>query len=300
MSSQPREILLKKLEGLDRMPSIPVVLTPLLNYLEQPIEQLQIQRVVDLISQDKSLAAQCLRMANSPLYGRYAQIASVRDAVVALGMHRMRDIAVSCSMLTLFPGGQNEIDPIVFWEHSMGCALVCRHFAEKIGFPDPGKVYLAGLLHDLGILVNLWILPGEFRAAIELARQEGVPLHEAELKTMGLTHCESGQLVAERWGLTAELVAVVRYHHEPQNAPQYRALLALVSLSDLLCRMENIGHGYSEERQVDVLEEPAFALLLKECPALETFDWARFTFELESYLDDVQQLVTQLYRGSMS
>lgn len=297
MSSQPREILLQKLEGLDRMPSIPVVLTPLLNYLEQPIEGLQIQGVVDLISQDKSLAAQCLHMANSPLYGRYAEVGSVRDAVVALGMHRMRDIAVSCSLLTLFPRGQDEIDPIVFWEHSLGCALVCRRFAQKIGFSYPEKAYLAGLLHDLGILVHLWILPKEFRAAMELARDEGIPLHEAEWKTLGLMHSESGRLIAERWGLTADLVAVVRYHHEPQNAPQHKALLALVSLSDLLCRMENIGHGYAEERQVDILAEPAFDLLLKECPALETFDWARFTFELESYLDDVQQLVNQLYRG---
>jgi HD-like signal output (HDOD) protein len=298
MSSQPREILLKKLDGLDRMPSIPAVLTPLLNYLEQPIECLQIQRVVDLISQDKSLAAQCLHMANSPLYGRYAEVGSVRDAVVALGMQRMRDIAVSCSVLKLFPGDQNQIDPIVFWEHSMGCALVCRHFAQKIGFPDAGKAYLAGLLHDLGILVNLWILPKEFGAAIELARREGIPLHEAEFRTLGLTHCESGELIAERWGLTADLAATIRYHHEPQNAPpQFRALLALISLSDLLCRMENIGHGYAEERQVDFVEEPAFALLLKECPALETFDWARFTFELESYLDEVQRLVNQLYRS---
>jgi len=297
MSSQLRETLLKKLEGLERMPSIPVVLTPLLHYLEQPVERLEIQRVVDLISQDKSLAAQCLHMANSPLYGRYAEVASVRDAVVALGMHRMRDIAVSCSVLKLFPGDQHQIDPVVFWEHSMGCALVCRHFAQKIGFPDPAKVYLAGLLHDLGILVNLWILPREFEAAIELARQEKIPLHEAESKTSGLTHCESGQLIAERWGLTADLVSVIRYHHEPQSAPQHRALLALVSLSDLLCRMENLGHGYPEDRQIDFQGEPAFALLLKECPALETFDWARFTFELESYLDEVQRLVNQLYRS---
>jgi HD-like signal output (HDOD) protein len=297
MNSQPRDVLLKKLEGIDRMPSIPVVLTPLLNYLEQPVEQLQIQRVVDLISQDKSLAAQCLRMANSPLYGRYAEVASVRDAVVALGMQRMRDIAVSCSVLKLFPSDQVQVDPIVFWEHSMGCALVCRHFAQKIGFPDPGKVYLAGLLHDLGILANLWVLPNEFGAAIELARTERIPLHEAELRTLGLTHCESGSIIAERWALTPDLVAVVRYHHDPQSAPAHRALLALVSLSDLLCRMDGIGHGHSEDRQVNFLEEPAFALLLKECPALETFDWARFTLELGSYLGEVQKLVTQLYRA---
>jgi HD-like signal output (HDOD) protein len=278
------------------MPSIPVVLAPLLQYLEQPVEKVEVQRVVDFISQDKSLAAQCLRMANSPLYGRYSKISSIRDAVVALGMHRMRDIAVSCSVLKLVPTGQTQVDPIVFWEHSMGCALVCRHFAQRIGFQDPGKVYLAGLLHDLGILVNLWVLPSEFGSAIALARAEEIPLHEAELRVLGLTHCESGELLAKRWGLTAELAAVVRFHHEPEKATSHEGLLALVSLSDLLCRMGGLGHGYAEARQVDFLEEPAFSLLLRQCPSLELFDWARFTFELTAYLDEVHRLVSVLYR----
>lgn len=171
-----------------------------------------------------------------------------------------------------------------------------RRFARGIGFSDHGKAYLAGLLHDLGIIVNLWILPGEFGRAMELARTHRIPLHEAELRTMGLTHCESGRRLAEQWGLTPELVEVVGSHHQLENATHHRALLALVSLSDLLCRMNGLGHGFIEERQVNFLEQPGFALLLKECPTLETFDWARFTFELEGYLDEVHRLVSLLYR----
>jgi HD-like signal output (HDOD) protein len=64
---------------------------------------------------------------------------------------------------------------LVFWENSLGCALVCRHLARKINLSDPGKAYLAGLLHDLGIIVNLWVLPKEFRAAWETAKAEGIP-----------------------------------------------------------------------------------------------------------------------------
>ena len=162
MSDQSRELLLKRLEGLDQMPTIPVVLTPLLRYLEQPLERLEVQQVVDLISQDKSLAAQCLQMSNSPLYGRWQSVDSIRGAVVALGLQRMRDIAVSCSVLKLLPTGKSNLDPTVFWEHSLGCALVCRQFARRIGFADPGKAYLGGLLHDIGIVAHLWILPQEF------------------------------------------------------------------------------------------------------------------------------------------
>ena len=61
-----------------------------------------------------------------------------------------------------------------------------RHIARKINFSDPEKAYLAGLLHDLGIIVNLWILPKEFGSAWELGKAEGIPLHEAEQKAMGL------------------------------------------------------------------------------------------------------------------
>src|SRR5213082_625485 len=101
MTVQTQETLLKKLKAIDQMPTLPVVLTPLLHYMEQPLERLEVQQVVDLISQDKSLTAQCLQLANSPLFGQWQKIDSVRAAVMALGMQRMRDVAMSCSVLTL-------------------------------------------------------------------------------------------------------------------------------------------------------------------------------------------------------
>lgn len=60
--------------------------------------------------------------------------------------------------------------------------------------------------------------------------------------------------------------------------------------------MNGLVYGYNEERQVNFLEEPGFAILLEECPTLKAFDWARFTFETEAYLDEVHRLVTLLYR----
>lgn len=154
-----KEALLKNLEKIDTMPSIPVVVALLLRYLEQSADTLDVQKVVALLSQDKSLTAQSLHMANSPLFGHWQKIDSLKGAVVSLGFQRLRDIVISCSVLRLMPVGQTQINPVTFWEHSLGCALVSRHFARKIAFPNPDKAYLGGLLHDLGILVNLWVLP---------------------------------------------------------------------------------------------------------------------------------------------
>src|SRR5579863_1402785 len=175
-----KQALLQRLEGLHQIPTIPAVLAPLLRYLQQPVEQLDVQKVTDLLSQDKSLAAQCLQMANSPLFGRAQNVQSLRGAVLSLGFHHVSDIAMSCGVLNMLPGDKTGLDPVVFWEHSLGCALVCRHLARKINFGDPGKAYLAGLLHDLGIIVNLWVLPKEFGAAWGTAKAEGIALDEAE------------------------------------------------------------------------------------------------------------------------
>jgi HD-like signal output (HDOD) protein len=288
--------MLAKIEDLHHIPTIPAVLAPLIRYLEQPMEQLDVHRVTDMIAQDKSLAAQCLQMANSPLFGRWQKIDSLRGAIVGLGFQRVSDIAMSCGVLNLTPTDGHGIDPIFFWEHSLGCALVCRHFARKIAYPDPGKAYLAGLLHDLGIVVNLWTVPKEFCAAFEFARAEGIPLHEAEQLNMGFTHCESGRLLANRWELSPDLCEVVSLHHEPPQSNKHAGLVALVELSDLLCRMSGLNYGYVERREVNLLEHTGFSVLSQQCPSLKDLDWARLTFELDSYLDEVHSLVHSIYR----
>jgi HD-like signal output (HDOD) protein len=292
-----KQILLHRLEDLRQIPTVPAVLGPLLGQLQRPAEQVDVQTITHLLEQDESLAAQCLHMANSPLYGRWQRVESLRAAVVSLGLHRVGDIAMSCSVLNLLPKGKTGMDSVFFWEHSLGCALVCRHLARQLKIGDPGKAYLAGLLHDLGIIVNLWVLPGEFRTSFELAKAEGVPLHEAEQRTLGFTHCDSGRLLAERWGLAPDLTEVVTYHHSPENSSQHGELVALVHIADLLCRMSGLNYGYVEERQLTLFEDAGFTFLARNSSSLKNFDWARLTFELEAYIEEVHSLVRTIYRS---
>jgi two-component system, OmpR family, copper resistance phosphate regulon response regulator CusR len=229
------------------------------------------------------------------IFGRWQKVDSLRGAIVALGFQRISDIAMSCGILNMMPK-DSGVDPVVFWEHSLGCALVTRHLARKISFPDPGKAYLAGLLHDLGIIVQLWILPKEFCQVLEEAKTQGMPLHEAEKSVLGFTHCESGRLLAERWELSPDLIEVVSLHHNPSKSLNHADLVSLVEISDLLCRVSGLNHGYIEKREVNLFEQTGFSILAEQCKGLENFDWARLTFELDSYLDEVHSLVHAIYR----
>jgi putative nucleotidyltransferase with HDIG domain len=295
MTMETLDRLRSRITSIDSMPTIPVILRPLLHCLDQPVEQIDITRIVELISYDKSIAAQCVRMANSALFGRNKPVESVRTAVMNLGMWRVRDLLFSNSLTQVIPANRWVVEPTVFWRHSLGVALVCRKFAEILGYPDTEKAYLAGLLHDIGILVNSMVAPEEFRATFENATREQIPLNEAELATLGFTHCDSGRVLGEAWKITPELIQAIELHHDIGDPERGGPLVAIVHLSDLLCRLRNLGYGYYEPRQIDFANEPGWLYLMMQFPNLADLDLARFTFMLDEYAKEVEELVSTVF-----
>jgi len=114
---------------------------------------------------------------------------------------------------------------------------------------------------------------------------------------LGFTHCDSGRMLGQRWDLAPDLVEVVSLHHTPEESLNHSGLVAVVELSDLLCRMSGLNHGYIEKREVNLRKTRSFTLLSEQCQTMKEFDWARLTFELDSYLDEVHSLVHAIYRA---
>lgn len=295
MNADLKEGLKKRVERLRTLPSSPAVLQPLLELLRLPSEKIDLKKVVQLVSYDKTIAAQCLRIANSPLYGRAKETESVRAAVLSLGIQRVEDILLTCCLHKFSTGAKWAGDPGVFWRHSLGCAAVCREMAELIGYEDPDKAYLAGLLHDLGILVNSLAYPAEYERLLTAARENGAPLIEQETQDLGFTHCESGRILASMWKLPQAITEVITYHHDVARTPSANPLVALVHIGDVLCRLRGLGYGYEEWRSVDLAEDPAWEELAKRCPRLRTMDLARFTMDLDACVPRVQVLVESVF-----
>ena len=285
--------------SLEAIPAIPAIVQPLAAMLELPVERVRMEQVVELISYDSSIAAQCLRMANSPLFGR-RNVETVRSAVVALGFKRVQAILLSCCLNRIVPADKWAFDATTFWRHSLGCALVSRKLAALIGYPEPEKAYLAGLLHDLGILVNTLACTEECRECFVTARQDHVSLEFAEQKMLGFTHCESGRVLAEQWKFPADVVAVIAFHHHVANTSCAGDLVYLVHLSDLLCRLRDLGYGFYEAMGVDLARDQAWLSLMKHCPHLATLDLTRLTLDIDGVMDEIVALVDAVFRQDPS
>jgi HD-like signal output (HDOD) protein len=283
-----------QIKKLDSISTAPAILMPLLDMLRLPSEKIRLEKVVALISYDGSIAAQCLRLANSPLFGR-RQTETVRSAVMALGLERVRSMLFGLCMNRVIPQDKWVIEPDAFWRHSLGCALVTQRMAQKIEYPEPEKAYLAGLLHDLGFLVNSFLYTEDFRECLRRAAEQHLAIHVIEEQILGFTHCETGQMLCEHWSLPKELVDAARCHHDISLLPTAGPLACLVHLSDLLCRVRYLGYGYDEIMGVDLGGDAAWQILVTTYPALENMDLVRFTLDIDGAMDQIVTTVDSVF-----
>ncbi len=115
---------------------------------------------------------------------------------------------------------------------------------------------------------------------------------------MGITHCFTGALLAEKWRLGGDVCEVIERHHEPDRASFYRGLAALVHIADLICRSSGVGYGFAEREKPDYGQNPAWGILSQECRSLNQLDIARFVSDMDLYTREVKRLVAVLFRAS--
>ncbi len=295
MNPAASTLLHRKVTELGNIPAMPSILSSLAECLNAPPSDGSIQRIVELISYDKSLAAQCLRTANSALFAGRVQVDSVKRAVLSLGIWRIRDVVYSCSLPGIFSNAVDGMAPPTFWRHALGTAMVSQHLAQRLGIKNVEKFYLAGLLHDIGILVNSLLFRDEFTQVLKQAEVSETPLCEVEQRILGFTHCDSGRILAEIWKLPADITSAIEFHHDPVQEGPDAEVACVINLSDLLCRLRGIGYGYYEAREFDLASEPSWQMLQKKYPVAADFDMARFSFELDEHAVQVQALVDAIF-----
>lgn len=300
MNSVTYDILTQRIKQIGALPAMPTILTTLCEALSMRSRLIDIDKIVREISCDKSLAAQSLRLANSALFRQRGDVSSVREAVLALGLWRIRDLAFSCSLPMMFATVKSTTGKEVFWRHALGTGVTAQRLAELLGAKAPEDVYLAGLLHDIGTLVNGVLFAEDFRDVLQEGMETGASLEVVEQKILAFTHAESGRILSELWRLPVELSEVIEYHHEPEKQKPESETTVLVHVADLVCQKCGLGYGYEVNAIAATSLSDLWRKLERTFPVAKTYSEETFTKILRDAVAEAQTLADNVFMPVMA
>jgi putative nucleotidyltransferase with HDIG domain len=275
------------LAHIDRLPQPPQVALKLTQIIES--KSVSAEQIGQVLQMDTTLTAQVLRLCNSSVYGLSRRIETIKEAIAMLGFGVIKSMAFTII-------SQNSLDRPVqgydlgkgaLWANAATCAVYARHIAKTFKLADPDVAYTGALLRDIGKLV-LDRYVGQFFVDIEQYAIEGeLHFEQAEARTLGYSHTEVGEKVAQAWNLPESLRAVIRYHHQPSAMPEdlepaSMALVAVVHLADIMTMMAGCGVG--SDGLMYTLDEPG---LVRAGLSVDSYQLERLFAEL---LDQGQQV----------
>lgn len=244
------------------LPLLSAVATQALDLLQNP--DVTNKKIDELIRQDMSLTERVMRTANSPFYGARIQSATIADAIFRLGLRQLHNVLVLAATGELF----KDPDPIIqaLWDHAMVTAMTAQTLADTFEIDHRQEAFIAGMLHDVGILIIYRQHPEPYLELMREAKLTGRKLHEIEAERIQyFTHMSVGGLVIRKWNLSDAVAEAARFHHElEKNVPgdiKFKGLSCVVSLADSLMTQLSSPLGEVDWEKLESLASAQFLKL---------------------------------------
>ncbi len=213
--------------------SLPHVYIKLRKILNNP--DYSLTKVSLVISQDPAITLRLLRLVNSSFYGLRSKVETVERATTLLGADQVHDLVLTTSVAQSFKGMVTEVmDMDKFWRRSVSCAIIARLLAYATKGCNGERLFVAGLLHDIGHLVMYKSLPKICLEAIRTAKENEEPSYKTERYFIGFDYAKVGSFIMQEWGLPRSLWETTQYHIEPHAAEKYHLETSVVHLASLL------------------------------------------------------------------
>jgi len=257
--------LIAKVEDLPTLPRTVLRITEMVNDPRASARDL-----ARIITDDQVLTARLLKLVNSSFYGFPQRVSTVTGAIVLIGFDAIRNLLLTTSVFDLFPSrtSRDRRHQESLWDHSLGCAIGAKAIGEVLRYEKLEELFVAGLLHDIGKIVAMTLLPEAFARITRRALQDRLMISTAEAEILGCTHADIGRLLAQRWNLPAKLMSLIEHHHDPAAAGAWAVEASIVHVADILTRALGLGSGGDET--VPSLDRSAWELLKLKTGSLDT------------------------------
>ncbi|MCA9436802.1 MAG: HDOD domain-containing protein [Candidatus Omnitrophica bacterium] len=238
---------------------------------ELSMGNISIKQLGEKISQDPTLSASLLKLANSAYFGIPNKVSTVNHAVSLLGFTAVRNLVQGLCLSDMNQssrGSDDEEDRRRFSAHSMAVSKMAGILTKKFGFATLGRgeAETAGLLHDIGMLLLALSKKPQFEQlvaaykmkGVEEAGQskEGLPILELETDFFGFSHPELGSWLAGHWNLPTMIQEALMHHHGSVSQCFHRESVAIVQMANLICNeheMTYVPEGFWGDADPSIL-----------------------------------------------
>ncbi len=218
---------------IDSLPALPAIVTRVMEITRNP--ESSANDLMQAILPDQSMCAAILKIANSAFFGFPRKVDTIENAVMVLGFTEVQNIVLGKAVFNSFKKLtiHNQIDIENFWAHSFTCGLAAKIIAEDLGH-SPSKLFIGGLLHDIGKLAMLVAYAEDYSHLLKLSG----PLHfnstleEREIFT--ISHDDVGHKILHNWFFPEQLTQAVGYHHFPGDSPDSSRLPMIIQMADII------------------------------------------------------------------
>lgn len=222
-----------------KIPTIPEVVHRIMKLTQDP--NVGTGEIGQAIAQDPEMSAKLLKVANSAFYGLRTPCLSAEHASTVLGMRVLKSIVSQVAVMDMFDSveGGSAFDVRDLWEHSIRTGHVASFLHRKSTAPseiESDELYMCGLLHDIGKMVLLDQMKGEYLEVVEASMKANIPSYRLEQDRFGFTHTEVGGVLGSHWNLPEVVVDAITRHHMDRREIVEMPVTVTVACADQLVR----------------------------------------------------------------
>lgn len=264
--------------------SLPDIYVRLRNLLDEP--DFSMAEVAVVISVDPALTIRLLNLVNSSFYGFSNKIETVGRAITLLGTEQIHDLVLATAVASAFKGMSTSVmDMRQFWNRSVYRGVISRRLAVLSGKRDKERLFIAGLLSDIGHLIMYQAIPELAQQAIVQSEESREPVELTEQRILGFDYAHVGGILMGHWPLPDVIKETTRYHLDPSSAEHFHVETALVHIGSKLSHArEGLGVFNEGHLSIDSSLWLQTGLTVEDCDSID-----------EEVEGDVQQIMEVIF-----